>query len=116
MKDEIGDALYWQGVMVDITDRKLVESALATSERQFRSIFDAAAIGVMTISLDGRILEANPTLEQICEYPAGALQGSRFPTTSRPPTGRASSGSTSSSRASATAAISSISSGATTAR
>ena len=75
VKDEIGDALYWQGVMVDITDRKEVESALATSERQFRSIFDAAAIGVMTISLDGRILEANPTLEQICEYPPGALQG-----------------------------------------
>ena len=73
VKDEIGDALYWQGVMVDITDRKLVESALATSERQFRSIFDAAAIGVMTISLDGKILEANPTLEQICEYPSGAL-------------------------------------------
>ena len=67
--------MYWQGVMVDITDRKLVESALATSERQFRSIFDAAAIGVMTVGLDGRILEANPTLEQICEYPSGALHG-----------------------------------------
>ena len=70
-----GDAMYWQGVMVDITDRKLVESALATSERQFRSIFDAAAIGVMTVGLDGLILEANATLEEICDYPAGALQG-----------------------------------------
>ena len=74
MRDESSDALYWQGVMVDITDRKQSESALAASERQFRSIFDAAAIGVMTIGLDGRILEANPTLEQICEYPPGALQ------------------------------------------
>ena len=75
VRDETSDALYWQGVMVDITDRKQIESALATSERQFRSIFDAAAIGVMTIGLDGRILEANPTLEQICEYPPGALHG-----------------------------------------
>ena len=75
VRDDVSDAMYWQGVMVDITDRKLVESALATSERQFRSIFDAAAIGVMTIGLDGGILEANPTLEQICEYPSGALHG-----------------------------------------
>ena len=75
LQDDISDAMYWQGVMVDITDRKLVESALAASERQFRSIFDAAAIGVMTVGLDGRILEANPTLEAICEYPSGALHG-----------------------------------------
>ena len=75
MKDESSDALYWQGVMVDITERKRAEAAMAASERQFRSIFDAAAIGVMTIGLDGRIVEANPTLEQICEYPPGALNG-----------------------------------------
>jgi hypothetical protein len=29
----------------------------------------------MTLGLDGRILEVNPTLEQVCEYPAGALHG-----------------------------------------
>jgi diguanylate cyclase (GGDEF)-like protein/PAS domain S-box-containing protein len=75
VKDESSDALYWQGVMVDITERKRAEAALAASERHFRSIFDAAAIGVMTIGLDGRILEANPTLEHVCEYPPGALNG-----------------------------------------
>jgi diguanylate cyclase (GGDEF)-like protein/PAS domain S-box-containing protein len=73
VEDPATGALYWQGVMVDITDRKAAEGALAASERQFRSIFDAAAIGVMTIGLDGRILEANPTLEQVCDYPSGAL-------------------------------------------
>ena len=73
LKDAISGTAYWQGVMVDITDRKRAEGALAASERQFRSIFDAAAIGVMTVSLDGRILEANPTLEKVCDYPAGAL-------------------------------------------
>ena len=73
--DEASGAVYWQGVMVDITERKHAESALAASERQFRSVFDAAAIGVMTVGLDGRILEANPTLEQVCDYPPGALHG-----------------------------------------
>ena len=71
--DPVSGVAYWQGVMVDITDRKRTESALAASERQFRSIFDAAAIGVMTVGLDGLILEANPTLEKVCNYPPGAL-------------------------------------------
>ena len=73
VSDPASGTLYWQGVMVDITERKTVEGALAASERQFRSIFDAAAIGVMTVGLDGRILEANQTLEQVCDYPSGAL-------------------------------------------
>jgi diguanylate cyclase (GGDEF)-like protein/PAS domain S-box-containing protein len=75
VKDEADGTLYWQGVMVDITDRKRAEEALAASERQFRSVFDAAAIGVMTLGLDGRILEANPTLERVGDYPSGALNG-----------------------------------------
>jgi diguanylate cyclase len=66
---------HWQGVMVDITDRKRTEEALSASEEQFRSMFDAASIGVMTLGLDGRILEANPMLEHVCDYAAGALQG-----------------------------------------
>ena len=74
-EDEATGTVYWQGVMLDITDRKSTEEALAASERQFRSIFDAAAMGVMTLGLDGRILEANPTLEQVCDYPSGALHG-----------------------------------------
>jgi diguanylate cyclase (GGDEF)-like protein/PAS domain S-box-containing protein len=73
--DEATGVSYWQGVMVDITDRKRAEEALAASEQQFRSMFDAASIGVMTLDLDGRILEANPMLEQVCDYPAGALHG-----------------------------------------
>jgi diguanylate cyclase (GGDEF)-like protein/PAS domain S-box-containing protein len=73
VEDEATGTVYWQGVMVDITDRKQTEDALAASEGQFRSIFDAASIGVMTLGLDGLIREANPTLEQVCDYPSGAL-------------------------------------------
>jgi diguanylate cyclase (GGDEF)-like protein/PAS domain S-box-containing protein len=75
VEDPASGRVYWQGVMVDITDRRCAEEALATSERRYRSIFDAAAIGVMTLDLDGRILEANATLERVCDYPAGTLAG-----------------------------------------
>jgi diguanylate cyclase (GGDEF)-like protein/PAS domain S-box-containing protein/putative nucleotidyltransferase with HDIG domain len=73
--DENTGVSYWQGVMVDITARKRTEEALAASERQFRSVFDAASIGVMTLELDGLIREANSMLEQVCGYPAGAFDG-----------------------------------------
>jgi diguanylate cyclase (GGDEF)-like protein/PAS domain S-box-containing protein len=73
--DEATGVSHWQGVMVDITDRKLAEEALAASEQQFRSVFDAASIGLMTVGLDGEILEANRMLEHVCDYPAGALHG-----------------------------------------
>jgi diguanylate cyclase (GGDEF)-like protein/PAS domain S-box-containing protein len=75
VEDAATGTRYWQGVMVDITDRKRVEEALAASERQLRSVFDAAAIGLMTLDLDGRVLDANPVLERVLGYPPGALNG-----------------------------------------
>jgi diguanylate cyclase (GGDEF)-like protein len=35
------------------------------SERQFRSVFDAASIGLLTVDLEGRVLEANTVVESI---------------------------------------------------
>jgi diguanylate cyclase (GGDEF)-like protein/PAS domain S-box-containing protein len=65
VEDEATGGRYWQGVMVDITDRKRAEEALAASERQFRSVFDAASIGLLTVDLAGRVLEANAVVEEI---------------------------------------------------
>src|SRR5262249_21880732 len=75
VRDVATGRLYWQGVMVDITERKEVEQALQASELKFRTIFDAAAIAVITLGVDGRIQEANVTLEQAGDYAPGALNG-----------------------------------------
>ena len=76
--DELTGTVYWQGVMVDITERKRAEEALAASERQYRSIFDAATIGLMTVDLEGRVLEANTVVEQVLAHPPGSLAGVSF--------------------------------------
>lgn len=78
VEDELTGTTYWQGLMVDITERREAEEALATSEGRFRSVFDAASIGVMTLDLDGRVVEANATLESVCGYPGGALHDRRL--------------------------------------
>jgi diguanylate cyclase (GGDEF)-like protein/PAS domain S-box-containing protein len=75
VQDEITGTLYWQGVMVDITDRKNAEDALAASERQYRSVFDAATIGLMTVDLEGKVLEANSVVERVLAHPPGTLAG-----------------------------------------
>ena len=66
---------YWQGVMLDITERRVAEEGLAASERKYRSVFDAATIGLMTLSRDGTVLEANPAVEHVLGYPPGSLVG-----------------------------------------
>ncbi len=76
VKDEATGTHYWQGVMVDITDRKRAEEALAASERQYRSVFDAATMGLLTVALDGRVRDANHSAERSLGYAAGTLAGS----------------------------------------
>src|SRR6266540_6166839 len=75
VRDVATGELYWQGVMVDITERKRAEEALRASEMRFRTIFDAAAFGVVTVDIRGRIIEANPTLELMAGYEPGELAG-----------------------------------------
>jgi PAS domain S-box-containing protein len=43
----------------DITDRKLAEEALRTSENKYRLLFDTAPIGIILVDREGNILEAN---------------------------------------------------------
>jgi diguanylate cyclase (GGDEF)-like protein/PAS domain S-box-containing protein len=75
VRDEATGILYWQGVMVDITDRKNAEIALAASERQYRSVFDAATIGLLTLELDGRVRDANPAAERALGHAPGTFAG-----------------------------------------
>src|SRR5581483_7985894 len=74
-RDEATGNLYWQGVMIDITARKHAEEALAASERQYRSVFDAATIGLLTIDLAGCVRDANNAAELALGYTHEGLRG-----------------------------------------
>jgi diguanylate cyclase (GGDEF)-like protein/PAS domain S-box-containing protein len=50
---------------LDITERHAAEQALAESEERFHSIFDQAPLGIFRLSVDGRIVDANPALCKI---------------------------------------------------
>ena len=47
-------------------------------DRRFRTIFDAAPMGIVQCDLDGRVLETNPAVEQLLGYSRDELRGMHF--------------------------------------
>jgi PAS domain S-box-containing protein len=63
--EEAGRPPVWHGVLVDVTDRKEAEAALAQSEERYRLAFERAPVSMAHVSLDdGRFLRAN---DRFCE-------------------------------------------------
>ncbi len=68
LTDERTGEFYILGVAIDITERKQAEEALRQSERQFKSTFENAAIGIAHVALDGHILQFNRRFCEIAGY------------------------------------------------
>nr|WP_238553713.1 PAS domain S-box protein [Fortiea contorta] len=49
--------LLWEGLVMDITDRKQVEAKLRTSERRYKAILDAIPDSMFRINRDGNYLD-----------------------------------------------------------
>jgi diguanylate cyclase (GGDEF)-like protein/PAS domain S-box-containing protein len=78
IEDEANGSQYWQGFMLDITERRRVEVALRESEQRFRRSFDGAAIGMALVAPDGRFLRTNHSLRELLGYPEEELLGKSF--------------------------------------
>jgi diguanylate cyclase (GGDEF)-like protein/PAS domain S-box-containing protein len=52
----------------DITEQKRAQEALRQSEEKFRATFEHAPLGIAEVSLDGRVVEANPKLAAMLGY------------------------------------------------
>jgi hypothetical protein len=63
-----GRALYYEGFIEDITERKRTEGALREAEQKYREIFDGALEGIYRISLEGAVLTANSALAKMLGY------------------------------------------------
>src|SRR6201997_1500237 len=66
--DASGDPSKMIGVNIDVTERKLAEEALLSSERRYRLLFERNVAGVGIASLDGRVLDCNEGWARILGY------------------------------------------------
>jgi PAS domain S-box-containing protein len=53
----------------EITERKLAERALRVSTERYRSLFEEVPVGIYRSTPTGQILEANPALVEMLDYP-----------------------------------------------
>jgi sigma-B regulation protein RsbU (phosphoserine phosphatase) len=63
-----GELVSYDGIIVDITDRKRAEEALRRAEEKYRHIFENAVEGIFQSTPDGRYITANPALARMHGY------------------------------------------------
>lgn len=66
--DEDGTPEKLVGVVIDITDRKLVEQALAESEEKSRLLLESAGEGIYGLDLEGKTTFVNPAAQRMLGY------------------------------------------------
>ena len=68
VRGEGGEPLYVQGILTDITERKVAEEALRESERRFRAITQHSSDIVTLLGATGTIRYQSPSVERILGY------------------------------------------------
>ncbi|MDD4179501.1 MAG: PAS domain S-box protein [Candidatus Margulisbacteria bacterium] len=63
----------------DITERKQIEGKLSISELRYRRLFEAAKDGILILDYEsGMIVDVNPFLEKLLEYPVKEILGKQL--------------------------------------
>lgn len=70
-----GHPLFYQGIMIDVSDRHHAEEALRDSEERFRGAFEDAAVALGIATLDGRLLRVNAAHCELLGYSEEELVG-----------------------------------------
>lgn len=67
IRDESGGPAYYQGIVIDITDRKKAEEAALESEAKYRMIFENSPFGVFHFDEKGIITHCNEKFLEIMQ-------------------------------------------------
>lgn len=73
-----GVITHYQGIVLDITERKRAEEALRESEERFRSVVEYSHAGVLIVDEDYRFIYINDELCRLLGYPREEIIGQDF--------------------------------------
>jgi PAS domain S-box-containing protein len=71
--DQNGSIVFHEGILRDITERKIADEAIRKSEEQHRTILQTAMDGFWLVDMQGRLLEVNETYCCMSGYSAHEL-------------------------------------------
>lgn len=77
VRDSEGNKIFNQGIVVDITERKLAEDNLRKSEEKFRRIVETAGEGFILMDEDLHIMDVNDAYCRMLGYSRDELLGKR---------------------------------------
>jgi len=69
--NEAGEVIGWVGMLMDVSEQRLAEEAVRDSEQQYRALFEANTDGLFFLTLDGQLVDANPSACAMHGYPRG---------------------------------------------
>ena len=77
IEDEVSGSRYWQGFMLDITERKKTEQRLREAETRYRTLVERipAIIYVQESAAPGATTYISPQAERMLGYPLGRFTG-----------------------------------------
>jgi PAS domain S-box-containing protein len=75
LRDSDGQLNRVLGAMTDISHLKDIESAFRASEERFRLVFEESPIGIMLFDAGFRIVQSNPAMGQMLDFPTAELAG-----------------------------------------
>lgn len=67
-RDNKGNIVYYEGIVIDITELKTTEFELIESEKKFKDVVEYAGDGIVLVSNKGNILEANSSFLLMTGY------------------------------------------------
>ncbi len=78
VRDQIGDIIRIEGLIQDITERKMAEDQLRASEKKYRELYEGSRDGWASTDMDGRFTECNSGFCEMLGYPSEELQTLTF--------------------------------------
>jgi diguanylate cyclase (GGDEF)-like protein/PAS domain S-box-containing protein len=78
VRNDIGRVHRLISTLQDITEQKQAEMTLRDNEERFRATFEQAAVGILHVSFEGRILRCNKRFAEIVGYSPDEVVGMSF--------------------------------------
>jgi len=69
---------FWNGIMLDITEEKMVQEALRESEEKFRDIAEKIETVIFITDREGTLDYISPAAEHVFGWPPGEMIGRKF--------------------------------------